>query len=166
MTGKTILRKFKHDDIEQIHKIYSYYVKNSVVTFDIEAPSKEQIYEKYLAIEQKGHPIIVAELNNNIVGFTYASTYRPRPAYRFTCEDAIYVEKQMHGHGIGSLLMDCLIKEAKNFGFKQMVAIITSSAGPSIALHKKHGFSIKGEFPNVGYKFDKWHSIIHMQRQL
>ncbi len=163
---KASLHNFDSEYIDSIYKIYSYYVENSVVTFDIKAPSKEKIKEKFLAIAEKKHPIIIAKTDEKIVGFAYASTYRPRPAYRFSCENAIYVDKNMLGQKIGSLLLAELIERARQFGFKQMIAIITKGTESSIALHKKFGFVIRGEFPKLGYKFGKWHDIVHMQREL
>ncbi len=166
MSEKIILRSFEKTDILDIHKIYSYYVKTSVVTFDLDAPSEQEIKDKYSDIAKKGHPIIIAEIDNKVAGFAYASNFRPRPAYRFTCENAIYIDNNMIGRGIGDLLLSELLKQAKDFGFNQMIAIVTASANSSINLHKKHGFKILGEFPELGYKFDKWHNIIHMQRKL
>ncbi len=166
MTDNIILRRFEKTDVPDIHKIYSYYVNNSVVTFDIDAPSEKAIEKKYFDIAKKDHPIIIAQVDNEVVGFAYASNFRPRPAYRFTCENAIYIDNNMVGRGIGDLLLAELLKQAKDFGFNQMIAIVTASANSSIKLHKKHGFEILGEFPELGYKFDKWHSIIHMQRKL
>lgn len=166
MSEKITLRSFEKTDVPDIHKIYSYYVKTSVVTFDIDAPSEKAIDKKYSNIADKGHPIIIAEIDNEVVGFAYASNFRPRPAYRFTCENAIYVDNNVRGKGIGGLLLAELLKQAKDFGFNQMIAIVTASASPSIKLHKKHGFKILGEFPELGYKFDKWHNIIHMQKRL
>ncbi len=164
--NEVVLCPYNKADIAAIRKIYSYYVKNSAVTFDIEMPSKKAIEEKYQNIAKQGHPIIIAKIDKKLVGFAYASSFRPRPAYRFTCENAIYVDRNMTGKGVGNLLMAELLKQAKNFGFKQMIAIITAGTNASIALHKKHGFEINGTLNDVGYKFDQWYSIILMQKRL
>ncbi|MCF6325949.1 MAG: N-acetyltransferase family protein [Devosiaceae bacterium] len=161
-----ILRPYSSKDAPALSDIYSHYVENSVVTFDLDAPDSGQIDKKFLAIAQKGHPLIVAQANDEIVGFAYASYYRERPAYRFTCENAIYLSPDHLGKGLGSRLLSELIENSKQFGFKQMVAIITLGTANSIALHKKHGFEILGEFPELGYKFDTWHGIVHMQKKL
>ena len=70
------------------------------------------------------------------------------------------------GRGIGSRLLGELVEKAREYGFNQMVAIITANAANSIALHKKHGFEILGRFPELGYKFERWHNTVHMQRKL
>ncbi len=163
---KVSFHNFDSEYVDSIHRIYAYYVENSVVTFDINAPTKREIEEKFLTIAEKKHPIIIAKIDSKIVGFAYASTYRPRPAYRFSCENAIYIDKNMLRQKIGSFLLAELIERAKQFGFKQMIAIITKGTESSIALHKKFGFVIRGEFPKLGYKFGKWHDIVHMQREL
>jgi len=164
--NRVVLRPYIKADISVIRNIYGYYVKNSAVTFELEVPSEKQIFEKFEIMQKANHPIIIATINNEIVGFAYASTYRPREAYRFTCENAIYIDKDMRGIGLGDLLLGELLKQAKEFGFNQMIAIVTAGTDASIALHKKHGFEILGEFPELGYKFEKWHNITHMQKKL
>ena len=166
MSDNVILRSFTKDDIAAITKIYAFYVENSAVSFDLVAPSEADIAKKYLGMVAQNHPLIIAEIDGMVAGFAYASSYRSRPAYRFTCENSIYIDPNMRGRGLGNLLMSELLKQAKQVGFNQMIAIITSDVGASIALHKKYGFEILGEFPELGYKFDKWHDIIHMQKKL
>ena len=122
--------------------------------------------QKLDALQQTGHPLIVASGPRGVLGYAYASTYRTRPAYRFTCENAIYIAPDACGQGLGSLLMEKLLHQARVFGFNQMIAIITGDAQGSIALHKKFGFQVLGEFPELGFKFNKWHSIVHMQLKL
>jgi len=161
-----VLRAFQESDIASITAIYAHYVKNSVVTFDIEAPNVQQMAEKFALLKKAGHPVIIAQYENAVAGFAYASIFRPRPAYRFTCEDAIYLAPEMVGHGLGSLLLGELVERARAFGFNQMIAIITAGADNSIALHKKYGFEIYGQFPELGYKFARWHDIVHMQKKL
>jgi len=161
-----VLRPLQKTDIALITAIYAHYVKNSVVTFDIEAPDIGQMAKKFALLEKAGHPVIIAQHQDEVVGFAYASTFRPRPAYRFTCEDAIYLAPDMVGRGLGSRLLGELVEKARVFGFNQMVAIITANAANSIALHKKHGFEIYGQFPELGYKFNRWHDIVHMQKKL
>jgi phosphinothricin acetyltransferase len=115
---------------------------------------------------EAGHPLIVAEDAGRLVGYAYASTYRPRPAYRFTCEDSVYLHPQATGRGLGSLLMQRLIAESQAFGFKQMIAVITAGTETSVRLHQKFGFRHIGRHEKLGFKFDAWHDIVHMQREL
>jgi len=160
------LRPFKVADVPAITQIYRHYVENTVVSFDLEAPDEAMIAEKYRGMRAAGHPVIIAEVENSVVGFAYATTYRPRPAYRFTCENSVYLSPEMIGRGLGSVLLKELIKQAQAFGFNQMVAIITAGTKGSMALHSKFDFKTLGIFPELGWKFDKWHDIVHMQLKL
>ena len=177
-TSALRLRPYTLEDAEKITEIYAHYVKNTVISFDLEAPDQSQMHQKFSGMQQQGHPLIIAEIqnelgNDQVVGYAYASTYRTRPAYRFTCENAIYLDPRHKGLGIGSHLMSALIAQSKDFGFNQMIAIISMGAGKfskdtqgSIALHKKFGFKVLGEFPELGFKFDQWHGMTHLQRKL
>ena len=160
------LRPWQPEDAGPITRIYAHYVQNSAVTFDLEAPVESEMAQKLDTLQKAGHPLIVASGPRGVIGYAYASTYRSRPAYRFTCENAIYITPDVCGQGLGSLVMDALLDQARSFGFNQMVAIITGDAQSSIALHKKFGFKIMGTFPELGFKFNKWHPIVHMQLKL
>jgi phosphinothricin acetyltransferase len=115
---------------------------------------------------EAGHPIVIAECDGELVGYAYASTYRPRPAYRFTCEDSIYLRADTTGQGLGKLLLGELLIQSRAFGFKQMIAVITAESAASIALHEKFGFETVGRHANLGLKFDRWLDIVHMQLAL
>lgn len=167
------LRNYQPRDAAAMRDIYAHYVINSVISFDLDVPDLEHMKEKFRTIYRARRPIIVATIDDEIIGYAYASTYRTRPAYRFTCEHAIYLHPDHMGKGHGSKLFEELIKRASEFGYNQMVAIITRGSGEheaatkgSIALHKKFGFEHLGEFPELGYKFNCWHNVIHMQKKL
>ena len=160
------LRDFSWRDVAPITAIYRHYVDASVATFDTEAPSEAFMAEKFGHMVELGHPAIVAEREGRLVGYAYASVYRPRFAYRFTCEDTVYLAPGEVGKGIGSLLLGETIRRAQVFGFKQMIAVIADEVGASVRLHEKHGFAVLGRFPDLGFKFDRWIGIVHMQRQL
>ena len=161
-----LLRPFDIKDVPAITAIYAHYVEHSTVTFDTEPPSENSIANKFGAMVALKHPVIIAERDGKVLGYAYASTYRDRPAYRFTCEDTLYLAPEATGLGIGSLLLEQLITDAQNFGFRQMLGVIEASATPSIGIHKKFGFEINGRYPELGFKFDCWLDIVHMQRAL
>ena len=112
------------------------------------------------------HPLIIVEQAGQVVGYAYASFYRPRAAYRFTCEDSIYLSKDIVGQGIGGRLLDELMTQSKAAGFKQMIAVITAERANSVRVHEKAGFRHVGRYEAVGYKFDRWLDIVHMQKVL
>ena len=84
----------------------------------------------------------------------------------FTCEDSIYLDKAAVGQGIGGLLLARLLEESKVAGFKQMLAVITAERANSVRLHEKLGFRKVGHYDQVGYKFDRWLDIVHLQKAL
>ncbi len=160
------IRDFAWGDVPAITAIYGHYVQHSVVTFDTECPSETAMAEKFGHMAELGHPAIVAESDGRTVGFAYASTFRARPAYRFTCEDTLYLAPDAIGQGIGTALLKDVIVRSKSFGFRQMVAVIAAGTEASIKLHERQGFAILGNFPDLGFKFDRWIGIVHMQRTL
>ena len=147
--------------------IYRHYVENSTATFDTTPPSETAMAsQKFGPMVELGHPLWVAEAQGKLLGYAYASVYRPRPAYRFTCEDTIYCAPDAQGQGVGTALMNRVIEEARRFGFKQMIGVITAESTGSIRLHEKLGFRVVGNYESVGYKFDRWLDIVHMQKAL
>ena len=166
MTADLTIRPFAWSDVSTITAIYRHYVQTSVVTFDTEAPPETFMAEKFGHMADLGHPVIVGESGGEVVGYAYASSFRPRPAYRFTCEDSVYLHPDAAGKGFGSALLGDLIVRSKTFGFRQMIAVITAGTAPSIKLHEKHGFRLLGTYPELGFKFDRWLDIVHMQRAL
>lgn len=161
------IRDAEIDDITAITAIYRHHVLHGTASFEEEAPDESEIGNRFRAIRDKGMPYLVATRGDVIVGYCYASTYRPRTAYRHTVENSIYVAPNQVGQGIGSLLMSALIARCEAGPWRQMVAAIGDSANKaSISLHKRHGFEMVGTFKKVGYKFDRWLDSVLMQRPL
>jgi phosphinothricin acetyltransferase len=161
-----LLRPFAWSDVPAIATIYAYYVRDTVITFETEVPSEAVMADRFGKMLDLGHPIVVAEDAGRAIGYAYASFYRPRAAYRFTCENSIYLDREAVGRGIGGMLLDRLVADSGRAGFTQMIAVITAERANSIRLHEKHGFRHVGRYEAVGYKFDRWLDIVHMQRAL
>jgi phosphinothricin acetyltransferase len=166
MRANLTIRDFAWGDVPAITAIYAHYVQTSVATFDLDAPDEAFIAAKWGHMVAARHPAIVAERGGRLVGFAYASDYRTRPAYRFTCEDTVYIAQDFVGQGIGSALLAEVIVRSKAFGFKQMIGVIAAEVEASVKLHARHGFAELGRFPALGYKFDRWLDVVHMQRAL
>lgn len=164
--SEILLRAFAWSDVPAITAIYRHYVEETVITFETEPPSAAVMADRFGKMQDLGHPLIVAEQAGRVVGYAYASFYRPRAAYRFTCEDSIYLDKGAVGQGIGGLLLARLLEESKAAGFKQMLAVITAERANSVRLHEKLGFRKVGHYDQVGYKFDRWLDIVHLQKAL
>jgi len=154
-------------DLEAIAAIYGHHVVNGTASFETEAPSLDEITRRYRDILQRGLPYLVAHQGGEVVGFAYAGPYRPRPAYRFTVEDSVYIRPDCVGQGIGRRLLAVVVAACAEAGFKQMVAIIGDSRNTaSIRLHQSAGFEHVGVLRNVGLKFDRWLDTVLMQKEL
>ncbi len=160
------IRTFAWRDIPEITAIYGHYVDETVITFETEAPSEAAMAERFGKMVDLGHPILVAERDGKVIGYAYASFYRPRFAYRFTCENSIYLHKDELGQGLGGTMLTALLDACREHGFKQMIAVITAERANSIRVHEKMGFRKVAHYEAVGYKFDRWLDIVHMQKAI
>jgi phosphinothricin acetyltransferase len=160
------LRPFAWSDVPAITALYRHYVAHSTATFDLDAPGEAALAEKFGHMVELGHPVLVAEAGGAVRGYAYASLYRPRPAYRFACENSVYCAPDATGQGLGRRLMERLILESRAFGFTQMIAVITGESAASIRLHERLGFALVGRHPAVGFKFGRWLDVVHMQKAL
>jgi L-amino acid N-acyltransferase YncA len=153
-------------DIPAITAIYAHYVATSVATFELTAPTEAEMLERFVRLANTGYPYLVTEDGGKVAGYAYAGPYRPRPAYRFTVEDTIYLAPEAAGRGLGTQLLGELIAQCQSQGHKQMIAIIGGATESSQRLHARLGFHEAGRLANVGYKFDRWLDTLLMQRAL
>jgi L-amino acid N-acyltransferase YncA len=154
-------------DLPSIGIIYRQAVQHGTASFEIDPPDDEELARRADILLAGGFPYFVARRGGHLLGYAYAGPYRPRPAYRFTLEDSIYVDPAAQGQGIGKLLLGRLIAESEARGFRQMIAVVGDSANHgSIALHRRHGFRLNGVFEAVGWKHGRWLDSVLMQRQL
>lgn len=154
-------------DMPSVTALYEHYVLHELATFELVPPTLEEMCSRRQAILDTQLPYLVAQMGSEIVGYAYAATYRPRPAYRYTVEDSVYLSRNHIGMGIGSALLTEVIHRCEQGPWRQMVAVITQggTAG-SAELHQKLGFQEVGRMPNVGYKFNRWVGTLIMQRPL
>src|SRR6266513_5105971 len=154
-------------DLPAITEIYQHAVLYGTATFELIPPDLAEITRRFGALMDGGFPYLVAALEGRVVGYAYAGPYRPRPAYRFTVENSVYLQPSMHRRGIGLLLLQRLITECEARGYRQMIAVIGDSANAgSIGVHTRTGFQMIGTHPNVGFKFGRWLDTVMMQRAL
>ncbi len=161
-----ILRDSKETDCEVIQHIYAHHVLFGTASFEITPPTVDEIRQRRADVVGKGLPYIVAEHAGVVVGYAYVTLYRPRPAYRFTVENSVYVQEGLAGEGIGSKLLVELIKQCEQAGYRQMIAVIGDSSAASVALHKRHGFEQVGLFRSVGFKAGAWRDTAMLQLAL
>ena len=154
-------------DMAQVRAIYSHHVLHGLATFEEVPPPVEEMIGRRAAVLAAGLPYLVAELDGRVVGYAYATAYRPRPAYRFSIEDSVYVEDGLAGRGVGSALLSELITRCEKGPWRQMLAVIGNSGNEgSIALHRRLGFRHAGTFTSVGFKLGRWVDTVLMQRPL
>ena len=153
-------------DAQAIADIYAHHVVNGTASFDTVPRTLDQTEQKIADILAHGWPFLVAEREGAILGYAYATAFRDRPAYGFTCENSIYVRAQHVGQGIGVALMRRLLDEAHACGFRQMIAVIGGGEPASVALHTKMGFTYAGRMRSVGRKFGRWLDSVYMQAEL
>ena len=161
------IRPATPNDIPAIARIYAHAVEHGTASFEIEAPDQAEMTRRQCELVDAGFPYIAAELDGRLLGYAYAGPYRVRPAYRFTVEDSIYVDHQARRSGVGRMLLDHLIANATDRGFRQMIAVIGDSAQTaSVELHRAAGFRMVGTLESVGHKFGRWLDSVIMQRAL
>jgi len=154
-------------DLSAITEIYEHAVRYGTATFELIPPDLAEMTRRFGVLMDGGFPYLVATLEGRLVGYAYAGAYRPRPAYRFTVENSVYLQPAIHRRGIGLLLLQRLITECEARGYRQMIAVIGDSANAgSIGIHTRTGFQMIGTHPNVGFKFGRWLDTVMMQRAL
>ena len=154
-------------DIPAITTIYAFEVREKTASFELTAPDEAEMMRRFTAISGGGFPYLVAEAGGRIAGYAYAGPYRPRPAYRYTVENSVYLDPAFYRRGIGSALLRELIAQCTAHGYRQMIAVIGDSANAaSIGLHRRAGFAMIGTHPDVGFKFGRWLDSVQMQLAL
>jgi phosphinothricin acetyltransferase len=157
------IRLARRGDAAGILAIYNHFVTGSTALFDL-VPRMLDEQVAWIDEHAGAHPAVVAVLDGDIVGFGSLSAFRPRPAYATTVEDSVYVREDHHGHGYGRLLLEELVRLARDHGFHSVMARITGHNEPSIALHRACGFETIGIEREVGRKFGRWLDVVEMQR--
>ncbi len=167
MSSAAVIRNASEADLVRVQAIYAHHVLNGLATFEEVPPSLDELLARRASVVGLGLPYLVAELDGDVVGYSYATAYRPRPAYRYTVEDSVYVADGLAGRGVGSALLKALIERCEAGPWRQMLAVIGNSDNEgSIALHLRLGFRIVGTFSSVGFKLGRWVDTVLMQRAL
>lgn len=155
-------------DLPAITALYGREVLTGTATFELDPPSLAEMTGRFETVRARGLPWIVAEVDGAFAGYTYASPFRPRPAYRYGVEGSIYVEEAARGRGVGRALLSGLVDRVRDLGLRHIIGAISDSdtSRASIALHERLGFSRAGTYHQVGWKFDRWIDVHLMQLDL
>ncbi len=154
-------------DLAAVQAIYAYHVETGIASFEETPPDRAEMERRWRTVREAGLPFLVAECKGEVIGFACCGPYRPRPGYRFTVEDTIYVAPDRTHRGIGRALLEALIDRCASASVRQMIAVIGDSDNlASIRLHERLGFRVVGVLRNVGFKHGRWVDSVLMQRSI
>lgn len=162
-----IVRAACAGDAEALAAIYRHHVLHGFGTFETIPPDAAWMDGRRREVQAHGLPYLVAEREGRVLGYAYASPFRPRPGYRFTAEDSVYVAPDAIGAGVGRAVLSRVVEACEAFGLRQLVAVIGDSGNAaSIGLHRSLGFADAGVGRSLGFKHGRWVDIVWMQKSL
>lgn len=152
-------------DLPAITAIYGHHVQHGTGTFETTPPTESDMAGRRADVLAKGLPWLVLEDAGQVVGYAYCQWFKPRPAYRYSAEDSIYLHPQAAGKGLGKELLAALLARAEAAGVRKLIAVIGDSANAgSIGVHRALGFAQIGTIASCGWKFDRWLDIVLMDK--
>ena len=161
------IRPSSASDIPSITAIYTHHVLHGTGTFETTPPTSEEMLARRADVLSKELPYLVLEDATGVLGFAYCNWFKPRPAYRYSAEDSIYLAATASGRGLGRLLLEELMAQAERAGVRKLIAVIGDSANHgSIGVHKACGFTPVGTLAQCGWKFDRWLDVVLMDKAL
>jgi phosphinothricin acetyltransferase len=162
-----LIRPSRDQDLPAITAIYAHHVLHGTGTFETEPPAPGDMAARRADVLAKGLPYLVVEQGGEIVGFAYGNWFKPRPAYRYSVEDSVYLAPGLQRKGLGRALLAELLARCEAAGIRKVMAVIGDSANAgSVGLHRALGFAQAGIVEDCGWKFGAWRDIVIMQRVL
>ena len=172
MNSQINIRAAKIEDAVRLLEIYSYYVKETAITYEYEVPLLDE-FKQRISHTLETHPYIVAESDGEIIGYAYAGKYHPRAAYSWDAETTIYLDNNFRGNGVGRKLYSYLEEILKVQGFVKAIALITppmteadNDVYRSVHFHENMGYKLSGRLTYSGYKFGRWFDTVTMDKML
>jgi phosphinothricin acetyltransferase len=161
------IRPSRDDDVPDITAIYAHHVLHGTGTFETTPPTETDMAARRADVLAKGLPWLVAEDGGRILGYAYCQWFKPRPAYRFSAEDSIYLAAGAAGKGLGRELLAELTRHAQAAGVRKLIAVIGDSGNAgSVGVHRALGFNEVGVLKSCGWKFGKWLDVVLMEKFL
>ena len=160
-----MLRITTEADVPAILDIYAPYILTSTATFEYDVPSGEEFLQRFRNITAQ-YPWLVWEEDGEMLGYAYASAPYTRAAFQWCAEPTVYLKPEARGKGIAVKLYAALEKLLKIQGYQVLYALITAENIPSIRFHQKCGYTLRGDFPDCGFKFGRWLGLYWMEKQL
>jgi L-amino acid N-acyltransferase YncA len=162
-----LIRPSTDDDLAAITRIYAHHVLHGTGTFETTPPTEAEMAQRRADALGKGLPWLVVEEGGQVLGYAYGNWFKPRPAYRFSVEDSIYLAPEAAGKGLGRLLLAELLAVLQRAGIRKVMAVIGDSANAgSIGVHRALGFTPVGTVQACGWKFGRWLDIVIMEKPL
>lgn len=161
------IRPSTDQDVPAITAIYGHHVLHGTGTFETTPPTEADMVTRRLDVLSRGLPYLVAERGGRVLGFAYCQWFKPRPAYRYSAEDSIYLHPDAAGQGLGKELLAELARRAEEVGIRKLIAVIGDSGNAaSIGVHRALGFQEVGVIKSCGWKFERWLDIVLMEKAL
>lgn len=161
-----MIRDAVKGDSGAIAHIYNYYIENTAISFEEKPVSGSVIQSRIESVQGSGLPWMVAVEGDVVVGYTYATKWKERSAYRFSVEVSVYLSNQAIGRGLGTKMYEAIFTKLKEGGINAVMSGITLPNPASVALHEKMGMKKVAHFEKVGFKFDQWHDVGYWQLSL
>ena len=159
------IRLVRPSDAQQIRDIYAPIVRETPISFEYDVPEIDEIASRINKTLQQ-YPWLVCEIEGQIAGYAYASSFRTRTAYQWTNEVTAYIHPDYHRRGIGRALYTSLFAILQAQGYFNTVSVIALPNDASVGLHESMGFQKIGVFINMGYKLERWHDTGWWQLEL
>jgi L-amino acid N-acyltransferase YncA len=161
------LRPSTDADVPAVTAIYAHHVLHGTGTFETTPPTLAEMTTRRLDVLARGLPYLVAEQGGKVLGFAYCQWFKPRPAYRYSAEDSIYLHPDAAGQGLGKQLLQALVHQAEAAGVRKLIAVIGDSDNHgSIGVHRSLGFHPVGTIRSCGWKFGRWLDIVLMEKSI
>ena len=162
-----LIRPSRDQDLSAITGIYAHQVLHGTGTFETEPPTAADMAVRRADVLAKNLPYLIVEEGGEIVGFAYCNWFKPRPAYRFSAEDSIYMAPDVYRRGLGRALLVELAAQAERAGVRKLIAVIGDSANlGSVGVHRAAGFEPVGVLRSCGWKFGQWRDVVLMDKVL
>lgn len=150
-----MIRDVTLTDAARIAEIYNYYIEETIVTFEYGRVTESDIEQRIQKVQKKGFPYFVYEKDGVIIGYAYLNNWRERAAYDITLETSVYLDRNLIGGGVGSILYQELITRARKINIHSLIGVVSLPNEQSQKLHRKFNFNLIGNFRESGVKFDK-----------
>ncbi len=161
------IRPLQPADLPAVTALYAHHVLHSTATFETTPPTEAEMRQRHADVIARDLPWLVMEDGGEVLGYAYCQWFKPRPAYRFSAENSIYLHHAACGRGLGRQLLQALMDEAQARGVRKLIAVIGDSANAaSIGLHRAAGFTDAGAIRSCGWKFERWLDIVLMEKPL